>query len=138
MLFGLFVEIILCILTVLHRVDRVISRTRPSPPSFSRYTLRLVPGNGIDSVSLESVINRPSPYASADFLNPDLSEVNVSSTIPHAMATNLYALIHLFLDECGLKGEFQLNIFQLPSLQFLSVSFQCKFFIMWAFLIELN
>ena len=37
-----------------------------------------------------------------------LSEVNVSSTIPHSMATNLYALTHLFLDECGLQGEFQL------------------------------
>ena len=55
-----------------------------------------------------------------------LSEVNVSTTMPHSMATNLYALTHLFLDECGLQGEFQLNIFQLPSLQFLSVSFQSK------------
>ena len=52
-----------------------------------------------------------------------LSQVNISSTIPHALAVNLYSLTHLFLDECGLHGEFPSNIFQLPSLQFLSVSF---------------
>ena len=34
---------------------------------------------------------------------------------------NLSSLTHLFLDEYGLYGEFPMNIFQLPSLQYLSV-----------------
>ena len=53
-------EIILCIFTDFHRVDRVIPRTRPSPSSFSRSPYHLVLGNGIDSISPESVMNRPS------------------------------------------------------------------------------
>ncbi|XP_034710405.1 receptor-like protein 7 isoform X1 [Vitis riparia] len=49
-----------------------------------------------------------------------LSEVNISSTIPHELA-NLSSLTTLFLRECGLHGEFPMTIFQLPSLKFLSV-----------------
>ncbi|KAJ9678799.1 hypothetical protein PVL29_020865 [Vitis rotundifolia] len=51
-----------------------------------------------------------------------LSEVNISSTIPHELA-NLSSLTTLFLRECGLHGEFPINIFQLPSLKFLSVRY---------------
>ena len=50
-----------------------------------------------------------------------LSQVNISSPIPHALAANLFSLTSLFLGECGLHGEFPRNIFQLPSLQYLSV-----------------
>ncbi|KAJ9678813.1 hypothetical protein PVL29_020879 [Vitis rotundifolia] len=48
-----------------------------------------------------------------------LSEANISSTIPHELA-NLSFLTTLFLRGCGLHGEFPMNIFQLPSLKFLS------------------
>ena len=51
-----------------------------------------------------------------------LSEVNISSTIPHELA-NLSSLTTLFLRKCGLHGEFPMNIFQLPSLKILSVSY---------------
>ncbi|RVW67861.1 Receptor-like protein 12 [Vitis vinifera] len=51
-----------------------------------------------------------------------LSEVNISSTIPHELA-NLSSLTTLFLRECGLHGEFPMNIFQLPSLKILNVSY---------------
>ena len=57
------------------------------------------------------------------FKNVYPSVVDMSSTIPQALGANSYSLTHLFLDECGLHGESPLNIFQLPSLQFLSVSF---------------
>ncbi|KAL6330041.1 hypothetical protein AAG906_039958 [Vitis piasezkii] len=49
-----------------------------------------------------------------------LSYVNISSTIPHALA-NLSSLTSLFLRECGLHGEFPMTIFWLPSLRYLSV-----------------
>ena len=49
-----------------------------------------------------------------------LSQVDISSTIPPELA-NLSSLTHLFIDECGLYGEFPMNIFQLPTLQYLSV-----------------
>ena len=52
-----------------------------------------------------------------------LSKVNISSPIPHALAANLYSLTSLLLRECGLHGEFPRNIFQLPSLQYLSVRY---------------
>ncbi|KAJ9686883.1 hypothetical protein PVL29_015652 [Vitis rotundifolia] len=45
--------------------------------------------------------------------------VNISSTIPHALAANLSSLKSLLLEECGLHGEFPMNIFQLPSLHYL-------------------
>ncbi|KAJ9686888.1 hypothetical protein PVL29_015657 [Vitis rotundifolia] len=51
-----------------------------------------------------------------------LSQVNISSTIPHELA-NLSSLTFLFLRECGLHGEFPMTIFRLPSLQYLSVRY---------------
>ncbi|XP_059597289.1 receptor-like protein 7 isoform X2 [Vitis vinifera] len=51
-----------------------------------------------------------------------LSQVNISSTIPHALA-NLSSLTSLRLRECGLHGEFPKKILQLPSLQFLSLRY---------------
>ena len=51
-----------------------------------------------------------------------LSLVDISSTIPHELA-NLSSLTSLFLKECELQGEFPMNIFQLPSLQYLSVRY---------------
>ncbi|KAJ9678804.1 hypothetical protein PVL29_020870 [Vitis rotundifolia] len=51
-----------------------------------------------------------------------LSQVKISSTIPHALA-NLSSLTSLFLRECGLHGEFLMTIFWLPSLQYLSVRY---------------
>ncbi|KAJ9686890.1 hypothetical protein PVL29_015659 [Vitis rotundifolia] len=51
-----------------------------------------------------------------------LSYVNISSTIPHALA-NLSSLTSLFLRECGLHGEFPMTIFRLPRLQNLSVRY---------------
>ncbi|KAM7495280.1 hypothetical protein LguiB_029889 [Lonicera macranthoides] len=50
-----------------------------------------------------------------------LSEVNISSPLPHGI-TNLSSLTSLFLDDCGLIGEFPTDIFYLPNLQFLSVN----------------
>eukprot|EP00261_Vitis_vinifera_P014774 XP_003633343.1 PREDICTED: receptor-like protein 12 [Vitis vinifera] len=49
-----------------------------------------------------------------------LSQVNISSTIPYELAS-LSSLTSLFLGECGLHGEFPMKIFQLPSLQYLTV-----------------
>ncbi|KAJ9686892.1 hypothetical protein PVL29_015661 [Vitis rotundifolia] len=51
-----------------------------------------------------------------------LSQVNISSTIPHELAS-LTSLTSLFLRECGLHGEFPMEIFQLPSIQYLSVRY---------------
>ncbi|OMO69453.1 hypothetical protein COLO4_29050 [Corchorus olitorius] len=47
--------------------------------------------------------------------------VNVSSTVPQSLA-NLSSLAHLSLRSCDMNGEFPIEIFQLPKLQFLSVS----------------
>ena len=49
-----------------------------------------------------------------------LSQVNISSTMPHELVYSS-SLTYLFLDECGLHGEFPITIFQLPSLHYLSV-----------------
>ena len=51
-----------------------------------------------------------------------LSQVNISSTLPHELV-NSSSLTSLFLDECGLHGEFPITIFQLPSLHYLSVRY---------------
>uniref|UniRef100_F6HHN2 Leucine-rich repeat-containing N-terminal plant-type domain-containing protein n=1 Tax=Vitis vinifera TaxID=29760 RepID=F6HHN2_VITVI len=52
--------------------------------------------------------------------NLDLSQVNISSPVPDTLA-NYSSLSSLFLENCGLSGEFPRDILQLPSLQFLSV-----------------
>ncbi|OMO59197.1 hypothetical protein CCACVL1_25005 [Corchorus capsularis] len=52
----------------------------------------------------------------------DLGGVNVSSTVPQSLA-NLSSLTHLSLRSCDMNGEFPIEIFQLPNLQFLSVSY---------------
>jgi Leucine-rich repeat (LRR) protein len=50
----------------------------------------------------------------------DLSEVDISSTVPNILA-NLSSLTSLFLEECGLLGEFPTRIFHLPNLSSLHV-----------------
>lgn len=49
-----------------------------------------------------------------------LSEVDISSTVPNILA-NLSSLTSLFLEECGLHGEFPTRIFHLPNLSSLHV-----------------
>ena len=49
-----------------------------------------------------------------------LDHVDISSRIPHELA-NLSSLTSIHLRGCGLHGEFPINIFRLPSLQYLSV-----------------
>ncbi|PON80730.1 LRR domain containing protein [Parasponia andersonii] len=49
-----------------------------------------------------------------------LSQVDISSTVPKSLA-NLTSLTSLLLRDCGLKGEFPGDIFQLPNLQILNV-----------------
>jgi Leucine-rich repeat (LRR) protein len=49
-----------------------------------------------------------------------LSEVDISSTVPNILA-NLSSLTSLFLEECGLHGEFPTRIFHLPNLSSLRV-----------------
>ncbi|XP_062081307.1 receptor like protein 23-like [Humulus lupulus] len=51
-----------------------------------------------------------------------LSHVYISSTVPKSLA-NLSSLTSLFLRDCHLKGEFPVDIFQLPNLQLLTVRF---------------
>ncbi|XP_060672732.1 receptor-like protein 7 [Ziziphus jujuba] len=51
----------------------------------------------------------------------DLSFVDISSTVPDMLA-DLSTLRELSLRSCGLKGVFPTRIFQLPNLQFLSLS----------------
>ncbi|KAG6658894.1 hypothetical protein CIPAW_04G193100 [Carya illinoinensis] len=51
-----------------------------------------------------------------------LSNINISSTIPESLA-NLSSLKFLFLDSCGLYGQFPTRIFQLPHLQDLDVRY---------------
>ncbi|CAL5393857.1 unnamed protein product [Camellia sinensis] len=51
----------------------------------------------------------------------DLSWVNVSSTVTHALS-NMSLLTTLFLEGCQLYGEFPRTIFQLPNLQILSIA----------------
>ena len=51
-----------------------------------------------------------------------LSLVDISSTVPYELE-NLSSLTSLGLRGCGLYGEFPMNTFRLPSLQFLSVRY---------------
>ncbi|XP_062112456.1 receptor-like protein 6 [Humulus lupulus] len=51
-----------------------------------------------------------------------LSQVDISSTVPKSLA-NFSFLTSLQLRDCKLKGEFPVDIFQLPDLQSLSVRF---------------
>ncbi|XP_058211407.1 receptor-like protein 7 [Rhododendron vialii] len=51
----------------------------------------------------------------------DLSAVNVSSTVPHALSS-MTSLTILYLRSCLLYGEFPMGIFRLPNLQILDVS----------------
>ncbi|XP_059446714.1 receptor-like protein 7 [Corylus avellana] len=50
----------------------------------------------------------------------DLSGVDISSTVPNIFA-NFSTLTSLFLRDCGLHGEFPIEIFHLPNLQYLLV-----------------
>ena len=54
--------------------SRELGRLHRVLPSFSRYTIRLVSGNGIDSVSPKSVMNGRVVPDSVDFLNPGRKE----------------------------------------------------------------
>ena len=51
-----------------------------------------------------------------------LSYVDISSTVPNSLA-NFSSLRSLLLKDCGLKGEFPVEIFQLPNLQVLILGF---------------
>ncbi|XP_034924147.1 receptor-like protein 6 [Populus alba] len=51
-----------------------------------------------------------------------LSGVEISSKVPQIMA-NLSSLSSLFLEGCGLQGEFPVGIFQLPNLHFLYIPY---------------
>ncbi|XP_061955006.1 receptor-like protein 7 [Populus nigra] len=51
-----------------------------------------------------------------------LSGVSISAKVPQIMA-NLSSLSSLFLRDCGLQGEFPMEIFQLPNLRFLSTRY---------------
>ena len=50
----------------------------------------------------------------------DLSMVDISSTVPSILA-NLSSLTSIYLENCGLHGEFPIGIFQVPNLKRLSV-----------------
>jgi Leucine-rich repeat (LRR) protein len=52
----------------------------------------------------------------------DLSDVNMSSTVPNILA-NLSSLTHLGLYHCGLHGEFPKDIFKLSKLRHLDVGY---------------
>jgi Leucine-rich repeat (LRR) protein len=52
--------------------------------------------------------------------NLDLSEMNISSTVPNSLE-NLSSLSSLNLNDCGLHGEFPMGIFMLPNLRNLDV-----------------
>ncbi|KAK9222672.1 hypothetical protein WN944_011108 [Citrus x changshan-huyou] len=51
-----------------------------------------------------------------------LGQVNIASTVPHALA-NLSSLFFLSLTDCLLQGEFPAEIFQLPKLAFLTLTY---------------
>ncbi|XP_006447783.2 receptor-like protein Cf-9 [Citrus clementina] len=51
-----------------------------------------------------------------------LGQVNIASTVPHALA-NLSSLFFLSLTDCLLQGEFPAKIFQLPELAFLTLTY---------------
>jgi Leucine-rich repeat (LRR) protein len=52
----------------------------------------------------------------------DLTWVNISSTVPNIFA-NLSTLRSLHLKECGMHGEFPIDIFMLPNLRVLNVNY---------------
>jgi len=52
----------------------------------------------------------------------NLTKVNISAKVPQIMA-NYSSLLSLFLEGCGLQGEFPMGIFQLPNLRFLSIRY---------------
>ncbi|KAL9457309.1 hypothetical protein AB3S75_006369 [Citrus x aurantiifolia] len=51
-----------------------------------------------------------------------LGQVNIASTVPHALA-NLSSLFFLSLTDCLLQGEFPAEIFHLPELAFLTLTY---------------
>ncbi|XP_022759854.1 receptor-like protein 12 [Durio zibethinus] len=73
-------------------------------------------GLELQNPSLKSLAEK---LVNLEYLN--LDEVNASSTIPQSLA-NLSYLIYLSLGDCELRGEFPIEIFQLPNLQYLEVS----------------
>uniref|UniRef100_A0A2N9EIC9 Leucine-rich repeat-containing N-terminal plant-type domain-containing protein n=1 Tax=Fagus sylvatica TaxID=28930 RepID=A0A2N9EIC9_FAGSY len=52
----------------------------------------------------------------------DLTWVNISSTVPNIFA-NLSTLRSLYLEDCGMHGEFPIDIFMLPNLRVLNMNY---------------
>ncbi|XP_048328449.1 receptor-like protein 6 [Ziziphus jujuba] len=81
----------------------------------------------IDESSEQKLLHLKNPDLKSLILNLkrlevlDLSFVDISSRVPDMLA-DLSTLKELSLRSCGLKGEFPTRIFQLPNLQFLSLS----------------
>ncbi|XP_022759853.1 receptor like protein 30-like [Durio zibethinus] len=81
--------------------------------------LDLSRNNGLDlqNPSLKSLAEE---LVNLKYLN--LDEVNAFSTIPQSLA-NLSYLTYLSLENCELRGEFPIEVFQLPNLRYLRVSY---------------
>ncbi|KAG6658899.1 hypothetical protein CIPAW_04G193600 [Carya illinoinensis] len=73
--------------------------------------------NYLYTTSLTSLVQNLTNLETLEF-----SGINISSIVPESLA-NLSSLKFLTLDGCGLYGRFPTRFFQLPHLQFLSVSY---------------
>ncbi|XP_062113735.1 receptor-like protein 33 [Humulus lupulus] len=115
-------------LTSLSLVDSVISGQIPSEVSTLSKLSALYLCQNIDPISGKNLLELKNPNLESFISNLTsleelcLSQVYISLTLPKSLA-NLTSLTKLYLRDCELKGEFPVNIFQLPKLQDLSVRF---------------
>ncbi|KAF3445231.1 hypothetical protein FNV43_RR14925 [Rhamnella rubrinervis] len=73
--------------------------------------------NKLEMTHLRSLVHN---LSSLQHLN--LSYVKINSVVPKSLS-NLSSLMFLDLTDCGLRGDFPIDIFQLPNLEFLNVRF---------------
>ncbi|KAM6579316.1 hypothetical protein CsatA_003090 [Cannabis sativa] len=84
-------------------------------------------GNSIGDISLSYSTTTKLAQNMTKLEELHLDFVNLSSPLPKAMA-NLSSLISLSLQDCNLYGEFPQNIFHLPNIQVIDVSYNEKLY----------
>ncbi|XP_062081303.1 receptor-like protein 6 [Humulus lupulus] len=118
----------LSMLTHLNLSRSVFSDQIPSEVSELSKLVSLDLSFNADPVSGEHLLELKKPMLEKLFSNLTsleklrLSYVKISTAMPKLLG-NLSSLTSLLLEDCDLIGEFPVDIFQLPNLQFLSVCF---------------
>ncbi|XP_062114723.1 receptor-like protein 9DC3 [Humulus lupulus] len=118
----------LSMLTSLSLVDSVFSGQIPLEVSELSKLSALYLCSNLDPFSGENLLELKNPNLESFISNLTcleelcLSNVYISSALPKSLA-NLTSLTNLYLKDCELKGEFPVDIFQLPKLQDLNVRY---------------